>query len=457
MKTVEDIFALGSLTEIVKELTSTDPKNNYNELVNEYDPKKHEIFDAAKRPDKIVSGKTIFVSRIGFNYQKKIVEAAVSFLFANKVNVEGVNLDDNGNLLKDMVLSILEKNKIYSANRKLARILFKETEVAEYWYPVEDENFWKDKKIDSKIRLRFRLFSQSNGDSLYPYFNEYGDLIAFSRGYKLMVDKKEIEHLDVFTAETIISYFKDSSEWKIVEGSQTINPIKKIPIVYYTQDEAEWADVQSEISRIENLTSNFADTNDYFGSPMIKLKGDVKGFPGKGETGKVVTLSEGGDADYLTWNQAPESIKTEYEILRAQVYSGTNTPNLSFDNLKNLGNISGVTLKLMFLDAHLKAQNKLEIFDEAFARRMAILKAYCGNIKTSLTNSVYSADLTFVITPFLPENTSELYQNLSILSGGKQLISHEKAVGMTGLVEDIEAEMDQIKKDYVHDFGESFL
>lgn len=455
MKSVEDIYGLATLDDIVKELTRNEANDNFAALKKQFNPKEHDVFDQTKRPDKIIQKKTVEVTRIAFNFQKKIVGSAVSFLFANQVSIQSQKLDESGTQLKAMIEHILDKNKSYSFNRKLARTLFKETEVAEYWYPVEDENFWKETNVNSKVRLRCQLFCQSKGDKLYPYFNEYGDMIAFSRAYKIKVEGKEIQHLDVFTSKFIATYKKEDDGWK--ELKKAANLIGKIPIVYYSQEEAEWEDVQSEIDRIEKLVSNFGDTNDYFGSPMIKLKGTVTGLPDKGESGKVITLSENGEADYLTWNQAPEAIKTEYEILRSQVYSGTSTPNLSFDNLKNLGNISGITLKLMFLDAHLKAQNKLEIFDEAFARRMSILKSYCGNIKSALKSAVDKTNIWFVITPFLPENTKELYENLSMLTGGKQLLSQKTAIGMTGIVDDTENEFEEIKKDSISNIAESFV
>jgi SPP1 family phage portal protein len=455
MKTVKEIFALNNTNEIVKELTKTQPKSNYAELEKEYNPSMHDIFDKSKRPDKFVQKRIVEVARIGFNYQKKIVNSAVSFLFSNPVKLQSGNLSDVEQKALTMIEYILDKNKAYSLNRKLARTLFKETEVAEYWYPVQDADFWKNTEIKSELRLRVQLFSQSKGDKLYPYFNEYGDMIAFSREYQLSEGAKTISYIDTFTKESISTFKNVDSQWQVVKN--VANPIDKIPIIYYSQDEAEWADVQSHIDRSEKLVSNFADTNDYFGSPMIKVKGMVKGLPEKGESGKVITLTEGGEAEYLTWSQAPESIKTEYEILRSQIFAGTNTPNLSFENLQNLGNIAGITLKLMFLDAHLKAQNKLEVFDEAFARRLSIIKSYCSKIQVSMKDVVENVNIWFVITPFLPENTKELYENLSILTGGKQLISQKTAVGMTGIIENVDEEIDEIKKDNVMDMGESFV
>lgn len=454
MKTADEIFKLGTPDEVVKELTSSSAKTNWNELKKQFDQKLHEVFDLAKRPDKVVAGKSVEVARIGFNYQKKIVETAVAFLFANPVKIQSGNLDSDGIKVKKMVEHILDKNKVYSFNRKLARILFRETEVAEYWYPVEDAAFWSNTEIKSKIRLRCQLFAQSKGDQLFPYFNEFGDMIAFSRLYKLKINNKDVEHLDVFTSSTIATYIKEQANWQVLKS--TPNPIKKIPIVYYAQEEAEWEEVQSTIDRIEKLISNFADTNDYFGSPMIKLKGTIKSMPEKGSSGKVIQLSEGADAEYLTWSQAPEAIKTEYEILRSHIFNGTNTPNLSFDDVKSLGNVSGVSLKLMFLDAHLKSLNKLEFFDEGFARRLSILKAYCASIQTTLANAVENANFWFTVTPFLPENTKELFENLSMLTGGKQLVSQKTAIGMTGIVEDVENEISEIKKDSVSDIGEAF-
>src|SRR5690606_11958975 len=136
------------------------------------------------------------------------------------------------------------------------------------------------------------------------------------------------------------------------------NVFGKIPAVYLSQDHPEWWEVQEMIDRVEMTLSKFADTNDYFAHPMFKAKGDLKSMPSKDETGKMVKLPivetingnlVEADIDFLTWDHAPEAIKMEIESWKDLIYGLSDTPDLSFNNVKGIGNISGIALKLMFL------------------------------------------------------------------------------------------------------------
>ena len=82
------------------------------------------------------------------------------------------------------------------------------------------------------------------------------------------------------------------------------------------------------------------------------------------------------EAQYLSWANAPESVKLEIDTLLRMIYTITQTPDISFDTVKGLGAISGVALQLLFMDAHLKVQDKNEIFSEYLQRRVNVLKAY---------------------------------------------------------------------------------
>jgi hypothetical protein len=44
----------------------------------------------------------------------------------------------------------------------------------------------------------------------------------------------------------------------------------------------------------------------------------------------------------------------------------------------------GSALKLFFMDAHLKVQEKVEIFDDYLQRRLSVIQAYIGQFNTKL-------------------------------------------------------------------------
>jgi SPP1 family phage portal protein len=463
--TIDEILLLPTDQQIEKLKVVQDLPDYESELKPQYNPEEHEVFSTTIRPMKLVtrstgsvdsSGRDITeqvyedVNRIAVPFQRIIVNRTVGFLLGNPVTIKSYAEDQQQELLTEMVKKTLVDNKEEYTNRKLARMVMSECQSAELWYLTEDNLFWKNtvKNVNSIFKLRCKLLSPSLGDSLYPYFDDYGDMTAFSRGYTLKDnDGKDVEHFDTWTQYQIIQRQKSSGgAWEEVKAP---NQFQKIPVIYYSQAEPEWAEVQSMIERYETKLSNFADTNDYFGSPMVKLTGNVLSLPGKTTQGKVIQLDTGGDAEYMAWNQAPESEKLEFEVLKNLIFSMTQTPNISFEEMKAIGsNLSGFAIQLMFTDAHLKTTNKIELFGEMFQRRLNLIKHICGTIiNSSLSNVVDTLQLEPIFSPYLPRNKKEEIETLSIARGNKELISKQTALENNPMVGNIEEEMQRMEQD----------
>jgi len=403
------------------------------------------------------SRKKVEQAKLVIKYQKKIVNMAVSFLFGDAVKLILANKEDNLQKTFKFIQNVWDKNKLDYFNRKLARRLFVETKVAELWYVIIDD--------DNIKHIKVALLCNENGDEVFSHFNENGDLDAFTRRYKLEdIDEKTYEHIDIYTAKEII-YGVKKTEWDVKKST---NLYGKIPVIYYQQSQPEWTDVQTEIDRSEMLISKFADTNDYFGSPTLKIKGKITNPPDKAEVGKLLQFTgvvgaegktEYGDADYLTWDQAPEAIKLEYNTLKDIIFSMTSTPDLSFDNVKGMNQTSGETLKFMFLDAILKAKNKEEVFGEALVRRINLLKAIISVTDVKEKQRLEQLDISVKFGNVLPQDVTETINALSTARGGEAIMSRDEAIRQNPLVEDPEEDIKRLEeegKGEVSKLGESF-
>ena len=418
----------------------------------------HVILD---RPVKTVGKgttlKRVEQAKLVIRYQKKIVNMAVSFLFGDPAKLTLDNKEDKYQDTFELINDIWNKNKLDYFNKKLARRLFVETKVAELWYVLIDAENVKHVKV--------ALLCSENGDEIYSHFDNNGDMDAFARRYKLVdVDEKSYEHVDIYTADKI-HYGVKKTEWVV---NIKDNHFGKIPVIYYTQAEPEWTGVQTEIDRIEMLISKSADTNDYFGSPTLKIKGKVKNAPEKGEVGKMLQFAgvqgqegktEYGDAEYLTWTQAPEAVKLEYETLKDIIYSQTSTPDLSFNNVQGLTKTSGEALKFLFMDAILKAKDKEEIFGEGLTRRVNLLKAILSITDVKSKQALEEMNISIQFGDVLPKSITELVQSLSTARGGEAIMSRRAAVSKNPLVDDAEEDIEQIEeeeKSEVGKLGESY-
>ena len=436
---------------------------NKEKSESQLDPLKHEVFNRITRPDKRVKidaedpeyntvivtlgeAKTGYrtepVARIALAIQKLIVKRAVSFIFGNAVTldaeVEGETQQAVMNAVKRALYDVKEK----SFNRKVARTLFSCTEVAELWYPVENNN--STYGFDSKFKLRCAIFSPLTGDSLYPYFDETGDMIAFSREFSIAVSKTRMKnYFETYTADAHYMWETSAEGFKLVEGFPKENAIGKIPVIFGHQPQVEWDDVQILIDRLEKLLSNFADTNDYHAAPKIFVTGEIKGFAKKGESGAIIEGDENSTAQYLSWQNAPESVKLEIETLLRMIYTLTQTPDISFDAIKGIGAVSGIALKLLFMDAHLKVADHQEVFDEYLQRRINIIKAFIGKFNTKLASEAEDMQIEPVITPYMIRDKAAELKIWQDANGGNPVISQKASFQKAGLTNDPDADFEQ--------------
>ena len=433
------------------------------------EPSQHAIYDELKRPDKKIrraadenqavkvssTGEEIKeydivpVERIALAIQKLIVNRAVAFLFGNApTNSADLREGTKDGDVLNTVNKMLQQAKARTLNREIARSLFETTEAAEYWYPVEQEQETDLYGIPSKFKLKVAIFSPLKGDSLYPYFDSNGELLAFSREYEVRLDATNRQRtFETYTAKQMMKWVVTDGTWQMAEGYPKANPIGKIPVVYCCQPKREWDDVQSLIERLETLLSNFADTNDYHASPKIFTTGTILGWAKKGESGAVIEGEEGATAQYLSWAQAPESVKLEIETLLRMIYTITQTPDVSFDSVKGL-NLSGVALKLLFMDAHLKVQDKAEIFDEHLQRRNNILQAFAAQMNASDTAYVQSCNTLLIepqIQPYMIEDDATKVSTLMAATGQKAVASRKLAIQKLGWSKDPDAELEEIE------------
>lgn len=429
----------------------------------ELDPLKHDIFNPSLRPDKKVridaeEGGTKIItteeSNAGFRYekvariavalQKLIVKRAKAFLFGNPVELISEPVNDKQKQVLSALKRVLYDVKSTSLNRRVAGQAMSCTEVAELWYPVENEN--NNYGFKSKYKLRVAIFSPLLGDTLYPYFDNTGDMVAFSRAFKRTGSLKTTrEYFETYTDEEHMMWVSGAAGFEPAEGYPHAITIGKIPVVFGNQPELEWQDVQTLIDRLEKLLSNFADTIDYHASPKIFTTGHIEGFSAKGEAGAIIEGEDGATAQYLAWANAPDSVKLEIETLLRLIYTLTQTPDISFDAVKGLGAISGVALKLLFMDAHLKVMDHQEVFDEYLQRRINVIKAFIGKFNTGLASECEILQVEPQIVPFMIDDEKSYIEMLTLANGNKPLVSQKRSADLAGLSQDAEADFTQIE------------
>lgn len=451
------------------------------------DPGQHDVFNKGLRPDKKVrvdpedqddenttkvvseSGETKPgfryepVARIGLDIPKLIVNRHASMIFGNDVGLVCTPEDEKQKTVLSVINKIRNAVKEKTINRKVAKILFSCKEVAELWYAVPVDRNRPDKRstkygISTPFKMRCAILNPMKGDELFPYFDESGDMIAFSR-YYYRQDQQLKKHtfFETWTDEEHMVWERIGSGYQPVEGfggengdpMPQENVIGKIPVIFGHQEATEYENIMGLIERLEKLLSNFADTNDYHASPKIFVTGHITGFSKKGESGAILEGEEGSTANYLSWANAPESVKLEIETLLKFIYTLTQTPDLSFDSVKGL-NLSGVSLKLLFTDAYLKVLDHREVFDDYLQRRYNLLSAFVGQMDVTLRDAADQIEIEPEIHPFVVTDDAAELQMWQNGNGGNAVMSLRTSVQgaahITG-VADVDKEIEAIQEE----------
>lgn len=473
MRTIQEILNEKDANRVHTLLTSR--KKGFNtpleEIEAQYDPTQHKVFDEHYRPKKVVQvptgrkdpvtgidiykAKKVERVRIAIPVQKSIVERAVGFLLGYPAEYR---ITQNGQKVKkasekqQKLFSAIQKvyhhNKMKYFDKRLARMIFRQREAAELWYMETNA----DNTINRNGKMRVKLLAPVLGDKLFPHWNDHDDMDGFAREYKVYDEEgTSVNHFDVYTSFFVYKYISDGAGWKL-QGAPKLHGFTKIPIVYYRQEEAEWESVQPEIERAEDLTSNWGDTNDYFGVPKYFVKGKLKGFAEKGEQGSVFQGEKDTDMHMLSWDNSPSSVTGELANLFSMIYSYTHSADISFERMKEVGNnTSGAAIRLMFTDPHMNAQTKTELFGEMFTRRSNIVaNGICntGIIEAGIPMSVANdTDFEPVFKPYMPKNEVEELELITKSVGGKQTTSRRRGIELNPLNDDADEVEEEIKQE----------
>lgn len=401
--------------------------------------------------------KTVPVARVVTNTPKRIVRTAVAFMFGGDMSLSAE--DPNGGF-DEFKRVYAQKLKMHSVLRRFARIVLSETKGAIVFYPV---TVYKGESKSSVIKCKILSTPKSENETceFYPHFDDDGDMDAFIHKYNADVNGSNCECATVYTAETVYSAVKYNGEWAI---EKEVNLFRKIPVVYAEVDQPEWEDVANLMDRHEMRLSRVSDTNDYFAEPILKTYG-LSDLPSKETVGKELNFSmevDGdtgtayhGDAEYLAWSQSIDSIKEELDRTKSEIDSGSSTPDLSFNNLRGIGSISGVARKFMTIEATIKAAENMEVFGPVVQRTVAIVQA--GMVNISHTRYASQLEDNYIDVSFgtiLPEDVSEELKNLETAA---QFNSMETIIKNSPYTDNVQEELARKKQDKKEDAANNLM
>lgn len=185
----------------------------------------------------------------------------------------------------------------------------------------------------------------------------------------------------------------------------------------------------------------------YNSAPLLKVTGELVGDEDKGEARRLFRLKNGGDIAYVSWTQAIEALKYHVDTLLKLFFMQAQMPDLSFENMKSLGNIGFDARQMILSDAHLKIGDESGAWIEFFERECNVIKEFLKMMNTSWADEIDNIEVEHVITPFIQNDEDALINRCMKGNGGKAIFSQLESIEMAGYSNDPKGTLNQIQKE----------
>ena len=428
----------------LKEISGCEPL--WDKLIKDYEPTLHDIVsDTITRKDKIKSDGTVEkASRIYIGLEKLLTKRMTEFMFSIPVKRIYHNIENNKTRqqIAKAIENIYKYARIDSENIKRGNTYFASCEVFTIWYIVEKPNTLYG--FQSKYKLKCKTYSPMDGVKLYPLLDELGDMLAMSFEYAKKIGQEEFTFFETYTAHTHYKWKQRGSEWEQIKAESI--DIQKIPGIYIYRPVPIYHGLSYLRNEIEYTLSRNSDVIAYNSAPILKVAGEIQGKEDKGESRRVFRVENGGDVSYVSWSQAIEALKYHVNTLTNLFWAQSQMPDISFENMKSLGNIGFDARQTLLTDAHLKVGDESGAWIEAFERECSVIKAFAKRMNTSWANEVDNVEVEHIITPFIQMDEDATTDRLIKQNGGKAIKSQLQTIREAGS-NDPEATLQQIQKE----------
>lgn len=436
--------AFDVITDLKKKSIVVKP---WEELRKEYDPKEHPVMKDPAYKDKATKKGIEKVTRIKLGWQKLGTKRMTEMMFAIPVSREYKITNEQEQKVAEIMEDIFDLNGIDSLNIERGRSLFASCESVTLWYAQDTPAVYAGEKSD--IKLRCKNFSPMKGDTLYPLFDEYDDMIALSVEYTRCEGKHTVTYFDTYTADEHIRWRTDGSTTQ--EDLREKITLGKIPGVYIHRDEPIWEDLSGNVYEAEWTLSRNGNYIRKNARPNWVVFSDAKTQYGKEPANdnagrNIMQYGQNDKAGYVTWQQAIDSIKFHVETIKQDFFMQLQLPDMSMENMKATP-MSGEARKMMFVDGQLKVTDEKGAWLEHFRREVNVVKAFMKLMYPHLKDAVNSLKVKIVITPFTIRDEKDRVDLYTSATGGKSVMSQRTAVAKLGYAENVDDEMEQMAKE----------
>lgn len=430
----------------------------WEKLEKEYYPHKHRIVvDKEFWPDKGTRLRPKPVPRITYGLQKLSTRRMTQMAFS--IPVERIYYTGEDDAMKEIekaMEKIYQCCRIDTVNIKRMRKYFAGCEIATVWYAVEGKEVHTKYGFPTKYKLRCKTYSPMDGYELLPFFDEFDDMLGFGFKYKKLENEGgmdlQAEYFEFYTDNQHFIYRLNGASYDKVKQENI--SILKIPLSYIFRHSPIWEDQTNNNDEIELALSRESRIIDKNSAPFVQVSGKLLGKDKKDDNGsrnddddarKVFNVENGGSVSYVTWQQSVEAMKFFITELKKNAEEELQLPNLSMENVKGLGAISGEARKTLLTDAHLKVGDEKGDIIEFLDRECNVIKAFLGIMKPEWKSKIGSLEVEHLITPFIQNDEDAKISKINKATGGRSVASRKTGIKMLGWVKDVDKEFEDIQ------------
>lgn len=425
-------------------------------LLKTYETSNHEVLtDTLSLKDKENGEKS---SRIAIGLDKLLASRFNQFTFAIPVKREyNKPSNDTQTAIISAIEKIYENAHIDTMNFKRGIAYYAACEMFTIWYTVKRENTIYG--FPCRYKLKCKTFSPMDRVCLYPIIDELDDMIAMSFEYdKKVSDTKTITIFETYTEDRHFVWEKDNqgNSWEektaqikedgtVESGEQII--INKIPGVYLWRPFPVYDGLGGIRHELEYSLSRNGNVISYNSAPIVKVKGGIIGKEKKGESSRIWRVESDGDISYVSWNQSQDAVINQTNTLLKLYWMLSQMPDISFDNMKGLGNIGYDARQTLFTEARLKITEESGAWKECFEREFNVIKAFLKQMNQSWANEIDNITCKHIITPYVPEDENNSINVRMKANGGLPVESQLESIIKLGQSKDPISTLKEIRKD----------
>lgn len=387
----------------------------------EYLAGKHKI---KQRVDEVYNGKRFETRKILLNYAKTLLNFETAFLLKNPVTLISNDLD-----ALEQYKTVYREGKYNQLDYKILNDMAKIGECYEYLF------------IDDNKRIKSVLF---NAEDSYPVYDNTGKMIAFIHHY--IYDG--VSYYTVYTDTMVVEYNDKGGD---IHKTGEYKNLSGLPIPYIIPSELdelvgnaslnEYIDI---LDNMESLISKYMDSFYKFLNPIPMFKGTklntADGGMDKDAVGYALELAEDADFNFVSAKMDYNSFKELWRTLKQSLLDISMTPAISM-NSQEISNLSETSIKMLYSLAEIKGARNSLYLKEGFEKRWGMMKKLLRLTGHEVNESAY-VDCNF--NENIPQNAKEVIENLVNATGGKAIMSVDRAVEVNPYTVDVNVEVERL-------------